>query len=156
MGEGKGEPLVIVGAGGFGREVAWLVEDINKVRPTWNLLGFVDDKAQGKTVEGLKILGRTALLYEMEPQPWVVIAIGDGQSRKGLARKMAEKKLPLATLVHPSVIMSKDVQIGCGTVICAGSVLTTNIKIGESCIFGLGCRIGHDTVLGDYASLMQG
>ncbi len=156
MGEGENKPLVIVGAGGFGREVAWLVEDINKVKPTWNLLGFVDDKAQGKTVEGLNTLGRVALLYKMEPRPWVVIAVGDSQSRKGLLEKVAAEKLALATLIHPTVIMSKNVQIGCGTVICAGSILTTNIKIGESCILNLGCRIGHDTVLGDYVSLMQG
>ncbi len=46
------KPLVIVGAGGLGREVAWLVEDINRRKPEWNFLGFLDDGVQGKTVEG--------------------------------------------------------------------------------------------------------
>lgn len=38
--------IVIIGAGGFGREVAWLIDDINKNEPTWNLLGYVDDNSQ--------------------------------------------------------------------------------------------------------------
>ena len=53
--------LIIIGASGFGREVAWLVERINKVDPTWNLIGFIDDadEIQGKSINGYAVLGKT-------------------------------------------------------------------------------------------------
>ena len=53
--------LIIFGASGFGREVAWAVERINKVSPTWKLLGFMDDADdnQGKAINGYPVLGKT-------------------------------------------------------------------------------------------------
>ncbi|MCC7573091.1 MAG: transferase, partial [Candidatus Methanofastidiosum sp.] len=50
------KPLIIIGAGGFGREVAWLVNDINKQKREWELLGFLDDGKRGRTVEGYPII----------------------------------------------------------------------------------------------------
>lgn len=70
-------PLIIVGAGGLGREVAWLVEDINKLASEWDLLGFVDDGVTGTTVEGYPVLGNVDSLFNMNPIPWVVVAIAN-------------------------------------------------------------------------------
>lgn len=149
-------PLVIVGAGGFGREVAWLVEDVNRVRPTWELLGFVDDHATGQTVEGYPILGDRSYLATLSPWPWIVCSMGDPRVRKQVVEGLSAEGYQFATLVHPSVCMSRFVKIGPGSVICAGTILTTNVAIGSHAILNLGCRIGHDSVLGDFASLMPG
>ena len=61
--EGR-KPLVIIGAGGLGREVAWLVADINKSNPEWDFVGFVDDGVQGNTVEGYPILARWSIYFK--------------------------------------------------------------------------------------------
>lgn len=156
MGDAVLKPLVIIGAGGFGREVAWLVADINKAHPEWDFLGFVDDKAVGETVEGYPVLGTIAWLMERDEQPYVVCAIGDPRTRRKLARPFEEKGFRFATLVHPTVQMSDYVRIGAGSIVCAGTILTTNINVGRHAILNIGCRIGHDTSLGDYASLMPG
>ncbi|NPV70692.1 MAG: acetyltransferase [Firmicutes bacterium] len=152
-----GKPLVIVGAGGHGREVARMVEDINRCSgEQWELLGFVDDSVQGETVEGDRILGDVGSLVPMDTKPWVVCAIGNPRTRKRIATMLEQAGLRFATLVHPSVVTSRFVTIGEGSMVSAGTILTTNIAIGRHCLINTGCRIGHDTRLGDYASLMIG
>lgn len=146
--------LVIVGAGSFAREVAWLVEEINKVEPEWEFLGFVDDSVTGETIEGYKVLCSVKELGRLSPRPMLVCAIGNPTTRKKIVEPLEEQGYQFATLVHPSVIMSRYVQIGHGSIICAGTILTTNIHIGKHCILNLNCKVGHDTRLGDYASLM--
>lgn len=148
------EPLVIIGAGGFGREVAWLVEDINRHKPTWDFLGFVDDSVSGQTVEGYRILGKTDDLVQMRPRPSIVCAIGDPVTRKRLVTKYAGLGFRFATLIHPSVSHSRYVEVGEGSIICAGTVLTTNVKIGAHSILNLNCKVGHDSILGPFSSLM--
>lgn len=148
------KPLVVIGAGGFGREVAWLIRDINQKEPTWDFLGFIDDRLSGTTVEGYPIIGSFEVLEKMEPLPYVVCAIGDPVARKSVVNRCLEAGLEFATLVHPSVIFSDFVEIGTGSVICAGTILTTNIKVGAYSILNLNCKVGHDSVLGDFSSLM--
>jgi len=149
-------PLVILGAGGFGREVAWLVEEINEAEPTWDLVGFIDDFVTGPTVEGYKVLGPKAVLSLLDPMPKLVCAIGDPKVRKKVVQPLEDMGYKFATLIHPSVRMSRYVTIGEGSIICAGTLLTTNIHIGKHSILNLDCKVGHDTMLGDYASLMPG
>ncbi len=148
------EPLVIVGAGGFGREVAWLVEEINRNNPTWQFVGFVDDRATGHTVEGHPVLGTIEDLTTIRPRPRIVCAIGDPVVRKTVVERCAQLGLNFATLVHPSVHRSKYVEIGEGSIICAGTILTTNVRIGPHSILNLGCKVGHDSTLGCFSSLM--
>ena len=146
--------IVIVGAGGFGREVAWLVEEINTASPEWRLLGFLDDGAKGSTVEGYPILGSIDRVRELGQHVYLTCAIGDPRLRKRLVDKLEESGHRFATLIHPSVLKSKYVAIGEGSTICAGTILTTNISIGRHCLLNLDCKVGHDSTLGDYTSCM--
>ena len=75
--------LIIFGASGFGREVAWAVERLNKVTPTWNLLGFMDDAddIQGTEINGYKVLGKTADVSNY-PDAYYVVAVGASRTRE--------------------------------------------------------------------------
>ncbi len=148
------KPLVIVGAGGLGREVAWLVADINRQKPEWDFIGFVDDGVRGNTVEGYPVLGPVKHLFSMSPDIWIVVAIADSRVRKKFIRQIQGQGRKLTTLVHPLVSMSDYVKIGAGSIICSGAVITTNVSLGQAAIINLGCFIGHDTELQDYVSLM--
>jgi len=150
------KPLIIVGAGGLGREVAWLVDDINKQTREWDLLGFVDDGVTGNTVEEYPVLGNVDSLFTMKPVSWAIVAIADAQVRKRIIMRIQQSDIPIATLIHPSVQKSGFIEINPGSIICAGSVLTTNIKLGLASIINPNCFIGHDTVLNDFVSLMPG
>jgi sugar O-acyltransferase (sialic acid O-acetyltransferase NeuD family) len=148
------KPLVIIGAGGLGREVAWLVADINRQRPKWDFIGFVDDGVQGKTPEGYPLLGTLDYFLELPSHPWVIVAIADSEARKAITQRLHIHQIESATLIHPSVSISDFVQIGAGSIICSGTIITTNVTLGQGSIINPGCFVGHDTVLEDFVSLM--
>src|SRR5699024_7280237 len=121
--------IVIIGAGGFGREVAWLIEDINKVNKQWNLLGFIDDndEVQGRILNGYEVLGKLNWLKDKEVS--VVNAIANPIIRKRIIDQLKNSSITYPTLIHPNVIYSETVEFGEGNIICAGNILTVNIEI---------------------------
>lgn len=146
--------LYIIGAGGFGREVAWCVERINDVSPTWNLKGFIDDNEDlwGKLEDGYPVLGGLDYLKKQK-DVYSVCAVGNAQIRKKIIDKLANGGIRFATLIDPSVILSKRVSIGEGTIICAGTIATVDISIGKHVIINLDCTLGHDDVIEDYVTI---
>lgn len=146
--------IVIIGAGGFGREVAWLIEDINKVNEEWNIVGFVDDNkgTQGTMINGYKVAGDVEWLKKQEVN--VVNAIGEPITKKKIMQRLENSNNTYPLLIHPSVIYSDKVSFGEGSIVCAGSILTVNIEIGKHVIINLDCTIGHDAVLGDYTTVL--
>lgn len=146
--------IVIIGAGGFGREVAWLIEDINKVNKKWNIVGFVDDNNTllGKEINGYKVIGNIDWLKEQ--QYYVVCAIGDPIIKKQTMDRLQWSKNVYPILIHPSVIYSNKVKINEGSIICAGTILTVNIDIGKHVIINLDCTIGHDSVIEGYTTIL--
>jgi sugar O-acyltransferase (sialic acid O-acetyltransferase NeuD family) len=148
--------LLIVGASGFGKEVAWLTERINEKLPTWELLGFIDDNStiHGQTVGHYKVLGGCDKISNY-PNAYLVCAVGAAKTRKHLIEKISKitASPQYAILIDPQVEMSAHVAIGTGTIICAHSILTVDITIGQHVIVNLDCTIGHDAVLNDFVTL---
>lgn len=150
--------LVIYGAGGFGREVAQLVRDINHVERTWELSGFLTDDAAavGTEVGGLPVLGSLNWLTA-NPHAEVVIAVGNSAIRRKLAAAICSQgTTAFATLIHPRAWVGDQVTIGNGSIICAGALITTDITLGEHVHVNIGATIGHDAVLEDYVTLNPG
>ena len=137
----------IIGAGGFGREIYWSLPLAQRV----NTVFFVDDSYWDGTNPLILPLSKfNTSEYE------VCVAIGDSFDRKKVV-----DSLPLDakffTHIHESVIiLDKNIKIGKGSIICAGSILTTNIEIGNHCHLNLDTTIGHDTVIGDYFTTAPG
>jgi sugar O-acyltransferase (sialic acid O-acetyltransferase NeuD family) len=149
--------LVIVGAGGLGREVLVLARQINAVQLTWEIAGFYDDRAPGTpTIHDLPYLGTSTDLNATTEPLQVIIAVGNGQSRARLVGHLTSPLLTYATLVHPGVASQpyQQLQIGAGCIISQGCVLTCDIRLGHHVLLNLGCTIGHDAVLEDFCSLM--
>ncbi|MCB2379659.1 acetyltransferase [Hymenobacter sp. BT635] len=149
--------LVIFGAGGLGREVLVLVHQINAVRATWQLAGFFDDQAPASaTIHGVPYLGGTEALNSVSEPLQVVIAVGNGRSRASIVQRLTSPLLRFATLVHPAIACQpyQHLQIGEGSIIGQGCILTTDIRLGCHVLLNLGCTIGHDAVLEDFCSLM--
>ncbi len=150
-----GKEILIFGAGGFGREVAWLIEDINKLELTWNISGYIDNSSEKRNqlVNGYKVLGDSSIIKNLDKIIDVTVAVGDPKARIAVVDELVNPFVKFPILIHPSVIMSKKVQIGFGTIICAGSIFTTDIKIGQHVIVNLDCTIGHDAIIDDYCTL---
>jgi len=148
--------IVIVGAGGFGREVKMLIDQINGASPKYSVLGFYDDSVpKGTLINGLKVLGSIFDLDQVTKSTAVAIAIGAPKSKKAIVAQLTNPLLYFPKLIHPSVILGiSDEAIGKGVIICAGNIITVNITIGDFVILNLGCTIGHDTNIGNYCAFM--
>ena len=151
--------LIIIGAGGLGREVAWLVERINEKSQTWSILGFLDGDAekQEKIINGYPVLGDDSVLREY-PHAYFVCAIGSARVREKVVMNISRilPDVKFATLIDPAVEMSRWTTVGEGTVICAHTIVSVNTKIGKHVIIDWDCTIGHDAVLSDFVTVYPG
>jgi len=135
----------IIGSGGFGREVKQLLLDNNQNE---EIVFFVDDDYIDKISMPLSKFD----VNEFE----VVIAIGDPLKRKNIVDRLPINT-KFFTAVHKSVqLLDSNIQIGEGSILCAGTILTTNITIGKHCHLNLLSTIGHDTIIGDYFTTAPG
>lgn len=149
--------IAIFGVGGFGREVLSLIKDINKVNPQYNIIGFFDDgHEKNEIINGYPMLGKTEELNEWPTDISIAISVGTPKIKKQIVEKLCNPHISYPTLIHPNVVIGDTdyVKIGKGCIICAGSVITTNIEIKDFVILNLECTVGHDTVIKDYAAFM--
>lgn len=147
--------IIIIGAGGVGREVSLIIEKINKLKATWNLIGFIDDNINGwnKIINGYQIIGGMDLLETLPLDTYVVIAIANYNLKKKIVNKI-NNKFKFATIIDPKVYIHDYMTIGEGTIIYEGAIITANIQVGNHVIISPKCGIGHDSIIKDYVSLL--
>ncbi len=147
--------IVIIGAGGVGREVSLIIQQINELEPTWNLLGFIDDNTDnwGKVINGYSVIGGIDSLEFLSNDTYIVIAIANYEVKKKIVNKV-NNKFKFATIVHPKVWIHDYMTVGQGTIIYEGAILTANIEIGNHVIISPKCGVGHDSIIKDYVSLL--
>jgi sugar O-acyltransferase (sialic acid O-acetyltransferase NeuD family) len=151
--------VVIIGAGGFGREVLDIFEADNEANNKWEVRGFIDDNPQllGQMIRGYKVLGGLAFLSKLKnKQTRAIIAVGDTLARKKIAEKVKALGAKFCNIIHPSVIKTPHVEFGEGVIVTAGCIFTNNIKIGNHVIINLNATIGHDTIIEDFVTLSPG
>lgn len=149
------EKIAIIGSGGFAREILTLIDDINQRQPTFEVVGFVD-KDTSKTIHGYPVIGDDDFVNQVKEPLSVVIAVGEPHLKKKIRNKYTNPLVKFPSLIHPSVLIgSKDtVSVGEGCIICAGCILTTDIKIRDFVTLNLMCTVGHDTEIYNYCSFM--
>ncbi len=141
--------IVIVGASGFAREIKWMIDRINSITPCWNFLGYIDNYTENEMV-----IGNDDFLCRYPKELCVAIAIADPKLRYKLAAMYRQNKLlDFPSLIDPDVIMSESISMGKGNLICAGSILTVDVEIGDFCIINLDCTIGHEAILENFVTM---
>jgi len=137
----------IIGFGGFGREVYWSLDSSERIGCKF----FVDDKFYETNIDNLLPMSLFNP-YEYE----LVVAVGDPISRQSIVEKLPNET-KFFTHIHPSVkILGPDVEIGGGSIICAGTIITTNVKLGLHTHLNLHTTIGHDCRIDDYFTTAPG
>src|SRR4051812_25828225 len=127
--------LLLIGAGGFSRETAEAVHAVNAVRPTWNLLGFLDDDPgkHGTLIGGTPVLGPIDAVHE-HPDAAVLVCTGRPDnyvSRKLIAERLALGEERYATVIHPSATLGGTCRVGAGSVLLAHADLTADVVVGR-------------------------
>lgn len=147
--------IYIIGASGFGREVAWLLEENEE----WNILGFIDDNQdlKGKIINHIPVIGGMDYLKNFTEKINVVIAIGNPRIREKIFNELKNNEnLIFPNIIGRNVKMSKYINMGKGNIICEGNILTTNINIGDFNHINLSCTIGHDVIIENYITVYPG
>jgi sugar O-acyltransferase (sialic acid O-acetyltransferase NeuD family) len=146
--------LLIYGAGGMARELAWLLDACPEAGV---LAAFLDDDEQqhGRVVNGVPVMGLAAAAARY-PGARIVGGVGSPRLREAMMGRATKAGLHAATLIHPRVERSRWIEIGEGTVICAGSLIAPNVVLGRHVQINRSCDVSHDVVLGDYATLAPG
>jgi sugar O-acyltransferase (sialic acid O-acetyltransferase NeuD family) len=150
--------LVIAGVGGMAREARQIVDDINSDGRRWNILGFLDDDPdrEGTAVHELAVLGGRGWLTSRS-NVTVVLGIGKSTYRRAFDRWIAGNGgNEIATLIHPSADVGARVEIGAGSIICQGVVITTDAHLGRCVIANVSSTLAHDDVVGDYVTIAPG
>jgi sugar O-acyltransferase (sialic acid O-acetyltransferase NeuD family) len=146
-------PLIILGAGGCGRDVAAMIADMNQEAPAWDLLGFLDDDArlQGRRVSGVPVLGSvdTARRY---PEAFFSCCVADPLVRTSLVARVARLGVRWATLVHRGAVLLDGAAVGEGSVISAFCVLSTEVAVGRHVIIDKYASVGCLARVGDFVT----
>ncbi len=150
--------ILIYGAGGFGREVQWLIERINKKIPSWEIEGYLDDGVEeGTEINSYRVLGGIEKLREYDFDTAVAVAVGNSKTREKIVATIKEiGDFQFPNLIDSNVQISDKVSIGEGNIICAGNILTVNITIEDFVIVNLSCTVGHDAVLKSFVTVYPG
>ncbi len=150
--------IVILGAGELGKEIVWLIEDINRITPTWLILGFLDDtKQKGEICHGYPVLGSMKDLdeYKQKGPLCAIIALQNGGDRKRIANMYAEST-QWAKIVHPTAVLAPDVVIGDGSVIFPQVTVSVGSTLGNHNLLYIHATVCNDCIFNDCVSVMTG
>jgi sugar O-acyltransferase (sialic acid O-acetyltransferase NeuD family) len=147
--------LVVIGAGGFAREVAWLAREINRVEFAFDFLGFVvtDLDRLGPHDSADQVLGDYGWLEKNRKSvDALAIGIGNPRTRMKVGAELAREfpDLDWPAMIHPNVAYDEELcSVGRGTLVCAGTIATVNVVIEDFAMVNLACTLGHEARIGE-------
>lgn len=152
--------LVIVGSGGFGRETLAAARAVNDVTPTWEIVGFLDDDPalEGHVIDGAPVVGTIDAIATWADVT-AVVTIGSPDNFTARRRIVAELDLApdrWATIVHPAAVVARGTEIGPGSVVLAGVITTSPVRIGAHVVVMPAVVLTHDDVVDDFVTLASG
>jgi len=146
--------LVIIGAGGFGRELfEWAAASPDYGR-RWNIKGFIDDAPREKLRGSLRVpvLGPISS-YEIEHNDVFVCGIGIPYIKRKLCEMFAKQGAKFISLVHPSAVVCKSASIGPGVIICPYSLISADATIGDGSVVYYHSSVDHDSSIGRFCQI---
>ena len=145
------EDLILIGSGGCMRELLYQIQELNKVQPTWHVLGYVDRKAA--EAAGCRYLGDDDWLMHYSRKAAVCISVQEAVLREKLAalyHKNPRLYFPVMRMLHTEA--AETTVIGEGTILCEHVKITNDGTVGKFCFFNIGAQIHHDAGIGDYVT----
>jgi sugar O-acyltransferase (sialic acid O-acetyltransferase NeuD family) len=160
--------IIILGAGGFGKEVAFIIDSFIKKKEKSNgvvskLLGYIDETLgkQGQIYSGYPVLGDFSYIEEIEEieldKIRFVSSIGDIDGRKKFIKKALKYGLkPFESIIFPNVVHSHFISMGEGTIVCPNCVITVDVEIGCHVHIHSDSTIGHDVKIDNFSNISPG
>lgn len=145
--------IVILGAGGFGREVYLWAKD-SFPDDQYKIKGFLDDNPNvlNNYNIDIDIIGNIGS-YKIKDQDRLLIAIGDIDVKKRLVTELKKKGAKFLTLIHPTAIVTNTAKIGQGVIICPFVIVGDHARLDDFVISNVYSSCGHDSKIGKYCIL---
>lgn len=147
--------LYVYGAGGMGREIFELVNLINEKQQSWNIRGYIDDAKKGLTEEGDMIFGDIKYLESLSGEVAIVIGIADTKIKRRIVEKLKDNHhISFPAIIHPYANLSKKCTIKRGCIVTYSCTVATNATLHDFVFMNIGSKVGHDTIVEKYTTLM--
>lgn len=145
--------MIIIGAGGFGRELLQWIKDINAVKPTWEIAGFIDDNihALDNIQCDYKIIGTISDWQPKEDEEFA-LALGSPKIKEKIAGMMKKRGAKFPAIIHPTAIVTPFSSFGEGLIMFPSAKLSVNSSVGDFVTI-LSSGVGHDVKIGDYTTI---
>ena len=151
--------LIIIGVGGFAREVYCHAKESIGFGSEWDIKGFLDGDVKLAADEYKKlqcpVLG-DVLTYDIDKDDVFICAIAEPKIKERIVNIILNKGGNFINLIHNTVLLEGTIDIGTGNILSPHVILKDNIKIGNFVSLNIGCKIGHDARIGDFSSFMGG
>ncbi len=146
--------LLIIGAGGCGREVLQWAKDLNEIEKRWEIKGFLDDDldALKEKICDVQVITKVDD-YVVTPDDEFVCCIGNSNIRKLVTEKLKAKGAHFVTLIHPNAVIADSCKFGEGVIVYPFALISDNAVIGDGCIINMHSSVAHDSVLGEYCTI---
>ncbi|MCR5783695.1 MAG: NeuD/PglB/VioB family sugar acetyltransferase [Clostridia bacterium] len=151
--------IVLIGAGGFGREVAHIIERLNDEEKRYDLIGFLDDGSQfgpDSSINGYPWLGNSNWIVEHKDEAVCNCTIGNAALKAEIQERLMGQGVRFETIIASGVGIGKFSEIGAGCVFYRNVGISVNCKIGDGVLLNNGVTVGHDAVIGNYSCVMPG
>lgn len=152
--------LILIGSGGCMRELVWQLQELNKITPTWNILGYIDNTPpQNKTsisvgLQDIPYLGNDDFLLNQTNPINAAICVGSSKLRKKIAEKLSQNTyIQFPNLILSNTKICSDIKLGKGCIISMDVRISTNVTVKDFVFFNTGSMVCHDGSIGDYVTL---
>ncbi len=146
--------LYVYGASGHGSVVA----EAARQSRGFSVEGYLDDDASkwGGSFDDLPVIGGIESAAGLSSNAQIALGVGSNTARKRLAERLVQLDARLATVIHPSAVVSRGVSIGEGSFVGPLVLLHVNSRIGRGCIINSSAVIEHDNIIGDWSHVSPG
>ena len=142
-----GVQIVIVGAGGLGRECL-----DTALTCGWEVVAFVDERTAGSTVRGIRVIP----VADVPRGSGFVVGIADPVARRRLVDELSAAGHDATVLVHPTAVVAPETTLGEGSIVLGGAYVSSSVTIGRHAQVQYNATVGHDAVFGDFVSVYPG
>jgi sugar O-acyltransferase (sialic acid O-acetyltransferase NeuD family) len=146
------EKIIIYGAGGFGKDIHFMLDTINQLKPTYDIVGFIDDnESKGSIINDKPVLGGLSAIDSFKEKINIVFSMSNTVIVKKLYESIRNPNVKYPNIIHPSAnVDEKYTKMGIGNVFNIGCVVSRNAEMGNFNSFNNGAAIGHDVSLGSF------
>ena len=146
--------FIVVGGGGFGREVACWMLNVLEAGGHGRVSGYLADGASAseKFPKGVGCIGSIVDFVPRDGQS-LLLAVGSPKAKRDLAESLMARGAEFATLIHPTAVVAATARVGKGTILCPHAVVSANAEIEEFVTVNICSSVGHDARVGRYSTL---